>query len=40
MNHFQAIHHHASDRFDWLISGQENVNSWEEVNSILSGKIQ
>ena len=29
MNHFQAIHHHANDRFDWLISGQESVDHWD-----------
>ena len=40
MNNFQDIHHHVNDLFDWLISGQESVDPWEEVISIPSEKIQ
>ena len=30
-----VMHHHAIERFDWLISGQENVNLTREAISIF-----
>ena len=32
----KIVHHHASDRFDWLISGHQRINPSREVISILS----
>ena len=33
----KIVHHHANDRFDWLISG---LNPSREAISILSGKYK
>ena len=32
----KIVHHHANDRFDWLISGHQSINPSREVISILS----
>ena len=32
--------HYANDCFDWLISGQQSINSSREATSILSGKCK
>ena len=32
----KAVHHHANDRFDWLISGHQSINPSREVISVLS----
>ena len=36
----KIVHHHANGRFDWLISGQQNVNPLREAISILSSKYK
>ena len=36
----KIVHHHANGCFDWLISGQQNVNPSREAISILSGKYR
>ena len=36
----KVVHHHASDRFDWLISGHQSVNPLREAISILAGKCK
>ena len=36
----KIVHHHANDRLDWLISGQQGVNPSTEVISTLSGKYK
>ena len=35
----EIVHHH-DDGFDWLISGQQSVNTSREAISILSGKYK
>ena len=36
----KVVHHHARDRFDWLISEHQSVNPLREAISILSGKYK
>ena len=36
----EIVHHHDDGCFDWLISGQQSVNTSREAISILSGEIQ
>ena len=30
----KIVHHHASGRFDWLISRHQSVNPWREAISV------
>ena len=36
----KIVHYDANDRFDWIISGHQNVNPSREAISILSGKYK
>ena len=36
----KIVHHHASGRFDWLISEHQSVNPSREAISLLSGKYK
>ena len=36
----KIVRHHAHSRFDWLISGHQNVNLSREAISVLSSKYK
>ena len=36
----KIVHYHANGRFDWLISGHQNVNRSGEAIYTLSGKYK
>ena len=36
----KIVHHHANDRFDWLISEDQSVNPSRDAISIQSGKYK
>ena len=36
----KIVHHHASGRFDWLISEHQRVNPSRDAISMLSGKYK
>ena len=36
----KIVYHHANDRFDWLIFGDQSVNPSRKAISMMSGKYK